>query len=294
VIARKAVIAAAGWGTRFLPATKTVPKELLPIVGKPALQYLVEEAVDSGIEEVIIVVRPEAHEKIANHFSPLPEDTAISQNRSVAERLEHLDALSKRAKIVFVPQDNSLPYGNGSPILAAAHLLQDEHFAYLFGDDLVLSEVPCIAQMLKMFATHKPDAIVGVQDVPLNETDRYAIITPKPGSDPIEIASIVEKPGPATAATTLAQFGRFILPHTILHILQRRELGKGNELWLTDAIGKLVQQARVLAIPIEGIWLTMGDPLRFLMANVEYALRDPEIGDPLGEYLTQVAARRSR
>jgi UTP--glucose-1-phosphate uridylyltransferase len=290
---RQAVIAAAGFGTRFLPASKTVPKELLPIVGKPAIQYLVEEAVDSGIEEVFIVVRPGAEKKIAEHFAPLSADDALAGSQSARERLEPLEALLKKARVEFIPQDAGLPYGNGSPILAAARHLKDEHFVYMFGDDLVLSDVPCIAQMLKVFERHKPDAILGVQDVPLEETDRYAIITPKPGSDPIEVASIIEKPGPAKAATTLAQFGRFVLPREILKILDQRELGKGNELWLTDAIAKLCPRFRVVALPIEGTWLTMGDPLRFLMANVEYGLRDGETGKAFGEFLQQVAKRRT-
>lgn len=289
---KKAVIAVAGFGTRFLPATKAVPKELLPIVNKPVVQYLVEEAVSSGIEDIILVLRS-GTKAIADHFASSLELESQLEHQHKEAYLEIIKAIPELANIVYVWQSASLPYGNGSPLLAAKHFInEDEAFVYMFGDDLVISERPCVRQLLDVYERYHPSAVVAVQDVPREETCRYGIVKLKPGREPMEMESLVEKPSPEEAPSTLAQFGRFVLPPKILDILDKRELGQGDELWLADAIDKLCHNESVIVHPIRGKWLTTGDPLRFLMTNVEYALRNPEIGREFAAYLRNVDLTR--
>ena len=287
----KAVIAVAGLGTRFLPATKVVAKELLPIVDKPIVQYLVEEAVESGIEDIILVTRP-GTQTIADHFDSSQELELQLQEQGKTDLLQRVQAIPKLANFAFVRQGRHLPYGNGTPLLAAKRFLgKDEPFVYMFGDDMVLADKPCVQQLIELYQAHQPAAVVAVQNVPHEETARYGIVKLKDNTQPAEMESIVEKPRPEDAPTTLAQFGRFVLSPRLLEILENLELGKDNELWLTDAIDKLSGEGRVLVCEVQGQWYTTGDPLRFLIASVEYALRHPEFGKPFAEYLKTLAAR---
>lgn len=282
---KKAVIAVAGYGTRFLPSTKAVPKELLAIVDKPVVQYLVEEAVQSGIEDVILVTRP-GTQAIEDHFDSSRALEAQLAEQGKKDYLEMVQAIPRMANFAFVRQGTHLPYGNGSPALAArAFIGRDEPFVYMYGDDLVLGDSPCIKELIEVYERYQPAAVVAVQPVPRHEIDRYGIVRLKPGREPMEMESVIEKPHPDQAPSNLAMFGRFVLSPRILDILARRELGKGNELWLTDAINKLCQTHPVLVQSIKGRWLTTGDPLRFLIANVEYALRHPEVGPDFKAYL---------
>lgn len=285
---KKAVIAVAGYGTRFLPASKVVPKEMMPIVDKPAVQYLVEEAVTSGIEDIILVLRPGTH-AIADHFDSSRElEVYLEENRK-ADYLKMIQDLPKMANFAYVRQAKHLPYGNGTPLLAAKEFIgKDEPFVFMFGDDMVLpgpNDKPATLQLIEVFEKHQPAAILAAQDVPRHETNRYGIVKLKPNSDPPELESIIEKPTPEKAPSTLAQFGRFVLTPRVIDILDRRELGLGNELYLADAIDKLRRDSRVLVQRIQGQWYTVGDPLRFLIATVEYALRNAEIGEDFAAYL---------
>ena len=287
------MIAVAGYGTRFLPATKVIPKEMIPIVDKPIVQYLVEEAVDSGIEEIVLVTRS-GSQSIADHFDSSRELEVHLEEQSSNEYLEMIQAIPKLASFALVRQARHLPYGNGSPLLAAKSFLdKDEPFVFMFGDDLVLSEKPCVRQLIETFEAHRPGAIIAAQDVPREETCRYGIVKPKPGSDPMEMESIVEKPKPEDAPSTLAQFGRFILTPQVVETLERTPRGLGNELYLTDALDRFSRENRVLVQQVEGTWLTTGDPLRFLKATVEYALRRSDIGADFADYLRDVAARET-
>ena len=285
---RKAVIAVAGFGTRFLPASKNVPKELMPIVDKPVIQYLVEEAVASGIRDIIFVVRP-GTQVIADHFDSSRELEIHLEENKKQDYLNAVQSLPKLANFAVVRQARHLPYGNGTPILAAKEFIgKDEPFVFMFGDDLVLTsgdQPPSVKQLIDTFEKHQPGAVIGVQDVPKSEVNRYGIVKVKPGTDPMEMESIVEKPAVDRAPSTLAQFGRFILTPKVIEILDRKELGLGNELYLADAIHKLCQTDRVLVQRVAGQWLTVGDPLRHLITSVEYALRHPEIGPAFAEYL---------
>jgi UTP--glucose-1-phosphate uridylyltransferase len=288
VTIRKAVIAVAGFGTRFLPASKCIPKELMPIVDKPVIQYLVEEAVSSGIRDIIFVVRP-GTQMIADHFDSSRELEIHLEESGKSDYLRIVRELPTVANFAVVRQGRHLPYGNATPILAAMEFLgKDEPFVYMFGDDLVLTgggQKPCLGQLVEAYERHQPAAVIAVQDVPPNETNRYGIVRVKPGTDPMEMESIVEKPAPELAPSTLAQFGRFVLTPKVLDLINERQLGLGGELYLTDAIAKLCRSDRVLVQRVVGRWYTVGDPLRHLIASVEYALAHPEIGPDFTKYL---------
>jgi UTP--glucose-1-phosphate uridylyltransferase len=282
---RKAVIAVAGYGTRFLPATKVVPKELLSIVDKPVIQYLVEEAVASGIEDVILVVR-EGTQTIADHFDTTRALEVHLAEQHKHELLERVKAISEMANFALVRQTARLPYGNGSPILAARRFIGNEPFAYMFGDDLVLSETPCVRQLTRLYEEHdSPAAVIAAQSVPRSEINRYGAIALKEGCDPPELLSVIEKPKPEEAPTTLAQLGRFVLSPKVVDLLASAKVAAGEELYLTPAIHALSQTDRVLVHAIEGTWHTTGDPLRFMKANVEYMLRHPEFGPDFADHL---------
>ena len=285
---KKAVIAVAGFGTRFLPATKVVSKELLPIVDKPVIQYLVEELVKSGIRDIILVTRSGSH-AIADHFDSSRELEIHLEESGKTKLLELVQSVAQMANIAVVRQGRHLPYGNGTPLLAARRYLDEgEPFAYLFGDDLVLSETPCIKQLIDVYEQHKPDGVIAFQEVPNAEINRYAAAALKAGTDPGEITSLVEKPAPEEAPSNLAQLGRFLLPWRSIEILEQMSHdihGKRDELYLTYANNQLCQEKRVLAHPIEGQWMTTGDPLRFLKASVEYALQCDDIRKDFAAYL---------
>jgi UTP--glucose-1-phosphate uridylyltransferase len=288
---RKAVIGVAGFGTRFLPATKSVPKELLPIVDKPIVQYLVEEAVQSGIRDIILVTRA-GSQAVGDHFGSSRDlEIHLAEQEKLAY-LKIIQAIPRMANVAVVRQGRHLPYGNGSPILAAkAFLDPGQPFIYMFGDDLVLSETPCVKQLLDVYQQHGPAGVIAFQQVPWPEIDRYAAAKLKGNSN--ELQSLVEKAPASEAASNLAQLGRFLLPWRIIQILEEMDVGKGQELYLTYANNQLCQESRVLAHEIEGQWLTTGDPLRFLKANIEYALRDPSLSADLAVYLAEVAGRPS-
>jgi UTP--glucose-1-phosphate uridylyltransferase len=281
---RTAVIAAAGYGTRFLPATKVVPKELLPILDKPVIQYLVEEAVAAGIENIILVTRSGSGQ-LADHFDSSRELEIYLAEQDKKDYLAAVESLPKMANFCQVRQARHLPYGNGTPILAARNFIGNEPFAFMFGDDMVLSETPCIKQLIDVYNAHQPAAVVAFQEVPRSEISRYASAKLKPGKDPLELEYIIEKAPPEKAPSLLAQLGRFVLHPKIIDILDVRHLGLGNELFLTDAIDKLCRDNRVIAHPIDGVWHTTGDPLRFLITSIECALRRQDLAKPLAEYL---------
>jgi UTP--glucose-1-phosphate uridylyltransferase len=294
---KKAIIAVAGYGTRFLPATKIMPKELLPIVDKPVVQYLVEEAVASGIEDIILVTRS-GSQVVADHFDSSRELEVHLQEQGKSDYLKIVQDLPKMANFAMVRQARHFPYGNGSPILAARSLLNEgEPFVYMFGDDLVLSRTPCVQQIVEVYAKHRPDAVIAFAEVPAEEIHRFGAAKLKGRSEPKELESLVEKPPRQDAPSNLAQLGRFVLPWRIVEILEELRKGlntaKGEELYLTFANNQLCREGRVLAHVIEGTWLTPSDPLQFLKTNVECALRDPRIGQEFAKYLRERMSKES-
>jgi UTP--glucose-1-phosphate uridylyltransferase len=281
----KAVIAVAGYGTRFIPATKVQPKEMLPIVDKPVVQYLVEEAVASGITDIILVTRS-GSQALEDHFDSSLELELHLETQEKWPELEEVRRIPDLANFIYVRQTKNLPYGNGTPLLCAKSLIHPgEAVVYMFGDDVVKSEVPCAKQLIDAYYEYQPAAVIAVQEVPAHEISRYGAAKLKPGTDRNELEHIVEKPSPGEAPSNLAQLGRFVLSYKTIEILEDITVEKGDELWLTDAIDRLAASDSVIVHPIEGKWFTTGDPLRFLKTTVEFALDRPDIGAEFASYL---------
>ena len=280
----KGIITIAGYGTRFLPASKAVPKEMFPIAGIPLIQYHVESLVAAGITEVIVVVR-DGSEVVQRHFAPAPGLEHHLESAGKAALLEQVQRVSRMADIVCVRQSETLPYGNASPALAARPwLTPGEPFYYMFGDDIIVGDVPVPQQLLGAFDEFQPTAVLATQRVPDEETHLYGCVDLKPGSDN-EMARIVEKPEPGTAPSNWVQIGHFVFTPELFDVLQGSELGRGGELWLADAVGRLAARSSVIVQPIEGLWMAAGDPLRHLKACIEMGLRRDDMRDELIEYL---------
>lgn len=284
----KAIIAAAGYGTRFLPATKNQPKEMLPIIDKPIIHHLVEEAVESGISDIIIVTRA-GQGIMEDYFDNHVELEHMLEANGKAELLIKIRNIPLLANFIYVRQKKNLPYGNGSPLLAVKDLIgKAERFVYMFGDDLVLSKTPCTKQIID-YSDRKGGAVtVAVQKVPRSEVNRYGIYELAAGSSD-RVKDAIEKPKPGKAPSQLAQFGRFILNHEIIEVLNTKfknnDLGKDDELWLIDTIVEYAKKRPVYAAKITGEWMTTGDPLRYMKTQVRYALERKDIGENFKKFL---------
>jgi UTP--glucose-1-phosphate uridylyltransferase len=278
---KKAIIAVAGSGTRFLPATKAQPKEMLPIVDKPIIQYIVEELVESGIEDIILVTKWDK-KTLEDHFDRSFELEHSLNESGKIKQLEEVRRISTMANFIYVRQKG--PYGNGTPVLSAASLLNDEPFVFAWGDDLVLSKNPFTKSLIDNYEQHGAP-VIGVQSVPKEHVHRYGIVKLKPGTQEMEL--VVEKPSQEDAPSQLAQFGRMILTPDIVNILRKTALGKGGELWITDAISEYVSRGgRFMVEEVkDGRWLTTGDPLNYLKAMIDYALVREDIGDDFRTHL---------
>lgn len=285
---KKAVIAAAGYGTRFLPATKNQPKEMLPIIDKPIIHYLVEEAVAAGITDIIIVTRA-GQGIMEDYFDSHVELEHMLNVNGKTDLLKRVKEIPLLANFVYVRQKKNYPYGNGTPLLAVKDLIsKKERFVYMFGDDLVLSKVSCTKQLIDYSNKRGRAVVAAAQPVPKDEVNRYGIYKLAKGSDD-RVVGVVEKPDPKKAPSNLAVFGRFILNHKIIDILQKNyeenKLGLGGELWLADAISEYAKEKPVYAAKIEGEWLTTGDPLRYMKTQVRFALNREDIGSEFREFL---------
>ncbi|WP_043930024.1 UTP--glucose-1-phosphate uridylyltransferase GalU [Bacillus sp. EB01] len=279
---RKAIIPAAGLGTRFLPATKAMPKEMLPIVDKPTIQYIVEEAIESGIEDIIIVTG-KGKRSIEDHFDHAFE---LEQNLLEKEKfdlLEKVQASTNMVDIHYIRQKE--PRGLGHAVWCARNFIGDEPFAVLLGDDIVQAEVPCLKQLMNQY-DQTLSSVIGVQRVPESETHRYGII------DPIEeynrryqVRQFVEKPKLGTAPSDLAIIGRYILTPEIFMFLDKQEVGAGGEIQLTDAIQNLNEIQRVFAYEFEGKRYDVGEKLGFIETTIEFALQMPELREDLLAYM---------
>lgn len=284
----KAVITAAGRGTRFLPVVKSYPKELVPILAKPNIQYLVEEAMNAGITQIAIVHRP-GENAIEKYFTPDADlENYLIENNKTAY-LDSLKAIWSKVTFSFYAQGPELPYGNGSPILAAKDFIGTDPFVYMFGDDLTVEPEPgkFLSQMIATFEQYSPAAVVSTQVVPDSEISRYGIIQYKENSSiPNQINAVIEKPSLEAAPSKNAILGRFVLSHKIVETMATQKTGKDNELWLADANNYLAANDVVINQTIEnGEWMTTGDPLRWLKANIAIALLDPSMKDDLLSFL---------
>ncbi|MBP1934976.1 UTP--glucose-1-phosphate uridylyltransferase GalU [Ammoniphilus resinae] len=276
---RKAIIPAAGLGTRFLPATKAMPKEMLPIVDKPTIQYIVEEAVESGIEDIIIVTG-KGKRAIEDHFDHSFE---LEQNLLEKGKLDLLDEVQKSSKMVdihYIRQKE--PKGLGHAIWCARKFIGNEPFAVLLGDDIVKAEKPCLRQMIEQYERYRA-SVIGVQHVPDDEVSRYGIVDAKQLDERFfSVNNLVEKPKRENAPSNLAIMGRYILSPRIFDVLDNQEPGAGGEIQLTDAIAQLNRFEQVYAYDFEGTRYDVGEKLGFIKTQVEFALEREELrGDLL-------------
>ncbi|MGG4507248.1 UTP--glucose-1-phosphate uridylyltransferase GalU [Heyndrickxia sporothermodurans] len=281
---RKAIIPAAGLGTRFLPATKAMPKEMLPIVDKPTIQFIVEEAVASGIEDIIIVTG-KGKRAIEDHFDNAPELEQNLKEKGKLELLETVQYSSKLANIHYIRQKE--PKGLGHAVWCARNFIGDEPFAVLLGDDIIESHTPCLRQLINQYE-ETYSSIIGVQEVPDHETHRYGIIDPSASSGRrYQVNNLIEKPKQGTAPSNLAIMGRYVLNPEIFMFLDKQETGAGGEIQLTDAIQKLNEIQRVFAYNFEGKRYDVGEKLGFVKTTIEFALQNNEIKDDLIEFLVE-------
>jgi UTP--glucose-1-phosphate uridylyltransferase len=256
-----------------LPATKAQPKEMLPIIDKPIVQYLVEELVEAGIRDIILVTRWDK-KPLEDHFDRSIELEASLEASGKQEKLKEVRRISEMANFIYVRQKGS--YGNGTPLLSASSLLTDEPFVYAFGDDLVKSDVSFTKQLIDVYQKEGAP-VIGVQEVSRDDVEKYGIVKYREGT--MDLEDIVEKPKKEEAPSLHADFGRMILTKDIVESLRNTKQGKGDELWIIDAIKNYIQGGgRFLAKEVEGgRWITTGDPLNYLRAICEYALDRPEL-----------------
>jgi UTP--glucose-1-phosphate uridylyltransferase len=288
---RKAIIPAAGLGTRFLPATKAMPKEMLPIVDKPTIQYIVEEAVASGIEDIIIVTG-KGKRAIEDHFDFSPELEMNLEQKGKLDLLEKVRYPSNLANIHYIRQKE--PKGLGHAVWCARHFIGDEPFAVLLGDDVVQSDTPCLAQLMEQYDKTR-STIIGVQPVEMGETHRYGIIDGAELEDRrYVVENLVEKPAPGTAPSNLAIMGRYILTPEIFMFLDQMETGAGGEIQLTDAIQKLNQIQRVFAYNFEGKRYDVGEKIGFVKTTIEFALKDFNLRSDILKYLDDLLEKERK
>jgi UTP--glucose-1-phosphate uridylyltransferase len=284
----KAVIAAGGYGTRFLPATKNQPKEMLPIIDKPIIHYLVEEAVNSGITDIILVTR-HGQSLIEDYFDNHSElENMLTKNKKM-EYLEMVLEIPRMANFIYLRQKKHLPYGNATPLITIKDLIaKDEPFVYMFGDDLTRSKVPVVKQLMNVYEKRHPSAILAVQEVPDNEVIRYGTVKYKKGKDH-EMKYGLEKMPLGKNPSNMAQFGRFIFTYDVIDEVLKMKPGKDGEMWVLDVLNNLARKGKkVIAQPIEGEWLTTGDPLRYLKATFKYAMDREDIKEELEVFLREL------
>jgi UTP--glucose-1-phosphate uridylyltransferase len=287
---KKAIIPAAGLGTRFLPATKAMPKEMLPIVDKPTIQYIVEEAIESGIEDIIIVTG-KGKRSIEDHFDHAFE---LEQNLLEKQKLELLEKVQASAKLVdihYIRQKE--PQGLGHAVWCARKFIGNEPFAVLLGDDIVQAETPCLRQLIDQYEATR-SSVIGVQTVPDNETHRYGIVDPlDSNSRRYQVRNFVEKPSPGTAPSNLAIMGRYILTPEIFMFLEQQQIGAGGEIQLTDAIQKLNEIQQVFAYDFEGKRYDVGEKLGFIETTIEFALQQEDLKGSLLKFMEEIVKRES-
>lgn len=285
---RKAIIPAAGLGTRFLPATKAMAKEMLPIVDKPTIQFIVEEAINSGIEDILIVTG-KSKRPIEDHFDSNPELEANLKAKGKMELLELVEETTG-LNLFFVRQ--SYPKGLGDAVLQAKAFVGNEPFVIMLGDDLMEDEVPLTKQLINGYdKTHASN--IAVMKVPHEETSKYGIIDIEGQVDEstYNVRRFVEKPNPEDAPSDLAIIGRYLLTPEIFDILETQEPGAGNEIQLTDAIDTLNKTQRVFAHEFKGTRYDVGDKFGFLKTSIQYGLKHPEIKDSLNEYIIELGKK---
>jgi UTP--glucose-1-phosphate uridylyltransferase len=283
---KKLVIPVAGLGTRFLPATKAQPKEMLPVVDKPIIQYVVEDAVKSGITDIILVTGP-SKRAVEDHFSPNYELLNWLKKQGKTEVAEEVKKIADMANFVFVRQKG--PYGNGTPVLCAKNVIGNEPFAVMWGDEFFYApKKPQLQQLIEVYEKYG-DPVVTACKVSKEDTKKYGILdAAEVEKDVYQVKNIVEKPGPEKAPSTLAMLGGFILTPDIFDALEKTKLGKDGELWLADAHTKVLKKRPYYACLVDGTYYDTGSKLGYLKANVDFALRDQNLAKDFRNYLKSV------
>jgi UTP--glucose-1-phosphate uridylyltransferase len=286
---KKAVIPVAGLGTRFLPATKTVPKELLPIVDIPSIQYVVQEAVESGIQEIIFVTG-RGKDGIEDHFDEAPELEQVLQERGQTGMVAMLRKIAAMTEVVSVRQKR--PLGLGHAVLCARDLVGNEPFAVLLADDLIDSRVPGVRQLLDVFE-QKNESVIALMKVTPSEVEAYGIIRGKEIANRLyAVQGTVEKPAPADAPSRMAIIGRYVLRPEIFSILEKIPTGRGGEIQLTDGLNQLARKRKIYGCEFRGDRYDIGDKFGFVRATVAYALKRPDLEDKLREYLRSIVEEK--
>lgn len=279
---RKAVFPAAGFGTRFLPATKAQPKEMLPIVDKPVIQYLVEEAVASGIEEIVIVTG-RGKRAIEDHFDHSFELEHTLVEKGKTHLLKEVSKIAKLAKFIYVRQ--LFPRGDGDAVLCAKEVIDNEPFAVIFGDDVVDARVPALKQLLEVFEKTQ-SSVLALEKIDRRETEKYGIVKPRKSQGRFhEIESLVEKPKPEKAPSNLAIIGKYICTPEIFPALEKAKPGHGGELRLIDGFRELIKTQKIYGYEIEGIHYDTGTKLGLIQATLHFALKRPDLKNQLTAYL---------
>jgi len=283
---RKAVIPVAGFGTRFLPATIAQPKEMLPLVDKPVIQYIVEEFVAAGVEEIIFVTG-RGKRAIEDHFDPSFELEYLLKEKGKKEILEEVRRISSMAKFVYVRQNK--PLGNGHALLQAKEIVGDEPFAFSYGDDVIDAKGPAIKQLIDAYDKYG-DMIVGVMEVSPELVSNYGIVDPSAGTEQkvFEIKQVVEKPEKSKAPSLFAGLGRYVFNPDIFAALEKTEKGKGGEIWITDAMEEIFKQRAAYACTMEGSYYDCGNKLEYLKANTVFALKNKKLKDDYQEFLKSI------
>jgi len=283
---RKVIIPVAGFGTRFLPATKAMPKEMLPIIDKPIIQYVVEEAVASGITDIILVTS-HAKRSVEDHFDDNKELESWLFKQGKKDLLEQIREIGKLANFIYVRQKG--PYGNATPVLNAAHLIGDEPFAVLFGDDVFSCKVPRLKQMIDVYEKYR-DPVIGVVKVGAEETKRYGIIDPGAKVEPhvYQLKGVVEKPGPEKAPSRLAAVCGYVLTPDIFGEIRKLKPGHGGEYVTLDAIQRLMKKRPVYACEVKGNYYDTGSKIGWLGANIELALTRKDMADDVRKLLKKL------
>ena len=286
---RKAVIPAAGLGTRFLPATKAMPKEMLPIVDKPTIQYIVDEAVKSGIESIIIVTG-KGKRAIEDHFDCSFE---LENNLMKKQKFDLLDKVQASSKIDIHYIRQKEPKGLGHAVWCARNFIGNEPFAVLLGDDIMQAEIPGLRQLINEYEK-TASSVIGVQTVPFEETNRYGIVDPAENNGRLyKVNNFIEKPAPGMAPSNLAIMGRYVLTPEIFDFLKNQEAGAGGEIQLTDAIQKLNTIQDVYAYDFEGKRYDVGEKLGFIQTTIDFALQQEELKAPLMAFMREKRMKES-
>lgn len=281
----KAIIPAAGLGTRFLPTTKAQPKEMLSIVDKPTIQYIIEEAVAAGIQDIIIVTGRNKR-SIEDHFDRSIELELELEKNGKTDMLDMVREISEMANIHYIRQKE--PRGLGHAILTAKHFIGNEPFAVLLGDDVVAAKQPCIGQMIDVYNEYKT-SVLGVQKVEHEVVNKYGIVDCKHIDERVyKVKDLVEKPSIDEAPSDIAILGRYIITPTIFEYLETQDAGTGGEIQLTDGLKRLAQNEAMYAYDFKGHRYDVGTKMGFIQANIEFALRNPELKDSMRDYISEL------